>query len=111
MFCLSFRTELDGYTPKGVTYVSIYVNDGIAAGNIRPILIKSPNISTIPPVIEIEAEAAHKFMNENGNCPACLTLGVESEGLDRYFLLIHILAFCPWASRNTPMNSGFIQEA
>ena len=45
------------YTQKGVTYVSIYVNDGIAAGaaSSHPHL-NLLTLSTIPPVIEIEAE-------------------------------------------------------
>ena len=73
MFCSSFRIELDG-SQKGVTYVSIYVNVGMASPHPHPNLL---TLSTIPPVIEIEAEAAHKFMNENGNCPACITLGVR----------------------------------
>jgi UDPglucose--hexose-1-phosphate uridylyltransferase len=87
------------YTQKGVTYVSIYVNDGIAAGaaSSHPHL-NLLTLSTIPPVIEIEAEAAHKFMNENGNCPACITLGVESEGPRQILSTDTYLAFCPWAS-------------
>lgn len=87
------------YTQKGVTYVSIYVNDGTAAGAaLSHPHLNLLTLSTIPPVIEIEAEAAHKFMNENGNCPACLTLGVESEGPRQILSTDTYLAFCPWAS-------------
>ena len=87
------------YTQKGVTYVSIYINEGMAAGaaSSHPHL-NLLTLSTTPPVIEIEAEAAHKFMNENGNCPACITLGVESEGPRQILSTDTYLAFCPWAS-------------
>jgi UDPglucose--hexose-1-phosphate uridylyltransferase len=60
------------YTQKSVTYVSIYVNSGAGAGA----LMSHPHLhivtfSSIPPVIEMEAEGSHRFMNENGSCPAC----------------------------------------
>ena len=86
------------YTQKSVTYVSIYVNSGVAAGEQVP----HPHLhivtfSTIPPVIELEAEGSHKYMNENGNCPACSVIGVESSGPRQILATDSFLAFCPWA--------------
>ena len=54
------------YTQKGVTYVSIYGDQGDAAGstNSHPHL-NMVTFSTIPPVIEAEAEASHDILNES----------------------------------------------
>ena len=87
------------YTQKSVTYVSIYVNNGISAGaqETHPHL-NIVTFSTIPPVIDMEAEGSHRFMNENGNCPACSIIGVESSGPRQVLATDSFLAFCPWAS-------------
>ena len=50
------------YTQKGVTYVSIYADQGELAGSDNP----HPHLniltfSTIPPVIDAETEASHKI--------------------------------------------------
>ena len=87
------------YTQKSVTYVSIYVNSGAGAGAQ---LTQHPHLhivtfSTIPPLIETEAEGSHRFMNENGNCPACSIIGVESNGPRQILATDSFLAFCPWA--------------
>lgn len=87
------------YTQKGVTYVAIYVNDGEAAGtNVRHPHLNLLTLSTIPPAIGVEADAAHRFMNENGNCPACLMLNAELDGPRQILSTDTYLAFCPWAS-------------
>ena len=69
------------YTQKSVTYVSIYVNSGISAGaQVTHPHLNIVTFSTIPPLIDMEAEGSHRYMNENGTCPACSIIGVESSG-------------------------------
>jgi UDPglucose--hexose-1-phosphate uridylyltransferase len=86
------------YTQKGVTYVSIYVNSGQGAGSqmVHPHL-NIVTFSAIPPTIELEAEGFHRFMNENGNCPACNMISVESSGPRQILATDSFLALCPWA--------------
>jgi len=86
------------YTQKGVTYVTIYANHGEAAGS----LISHPHLnivtfSTIPPVIESEAEASHKILNEKGVCPMCQTVNAEIGGPRQVLQTEGFVAFCPWA--------------
>jgi len=86
------------YTQKSVTYVSIYVNSGPGAGaQVSHPHINIVTFSTIPPIIETEAEGSHRFMNENGNCPACSIINVESSGPRQILATDNFLAFCPWA--------------
>jgi UDPglucose--hexose-1-phosphate uridylyltransferase len=86
------------YAQKSVTYVSIYVNSGQTAGtpNIHPHL-NVITFSAIPPTIELEANASHRYMNENGNCPACSLISVESNGPRQILGTDSFLAFSPWA--------------
>lgn len=86
------------YTQKSVTYVSIYVNSGTGAGSqmAHPHL-HIVTFSGIPPVIEMEAEGSHRFMNENGNCPACNIIAVESSGPRQILATDSFLSFSPWA--------------
>ncbi len=87
------------YTQKSVTYVSIYVNSGAAAGaQVSHPHLHLVTFSAIPPMIETEAEGSHRFMNENGNCPACNIVSVESSGPRQVLATDSFLAFCPWAS-------------
>jgi UDPglucose--hexose-1-phosphate uridylyltransferase len=86
------------YTQKSVTYVSIYVNSGEVAGT--PITHPHFNLvsfSTIPPTIELEAEASHRYMNENGTCPACNVLVIESGGPRQILATDSFITFSPWA--------------
>jgi UDPglucose--hexose-1-phosphate uridylyltransferase len=86
------------YTQKSVTYVSIFVNSGAGAGaQINHPHLNIVTFSTIPPVIDTEAEGAHRFMNENGSCPACSFIGVESSGPRQILATDNFIAFCPWA--------------
>jgi len=86
------------YTQKGVTYVSIYVNSGQAAGaQVAHPHLNMVTFSAIPPAIELEAEGSHRFMNENGSCPACNMLSVESSGPRQILATDSFLALCPWA--------------
>ena len=87
------------YTQKGVTYVSIYANHGKEAGSDTP----HPHLhvvtfSTIPPVIESEAEASHKILNEKGVCALCQTVNCRNWRSTTNFAnrRLHV-AFCPWA--------------
>lgn len=86
------------YTQKSVTYVSIFVNSGAGAGSqmAHPHL-HLVTFSGIPPVIEMEAEGSHRFMNENGNCPACNIISVESSGPRQILATDSFLSFSPWA--------------
>ena len=87
------------YTQKGVTYVAIYANQGEAAGGINPHPhLNIVTFSTIPPVIESEAEASHKILNEKGVCPMCQTVNSEIGGPRQILQTEGFIAFCPWAS-------------
>jgi UDPglucose--hexose-1-phosphate uridylyltransferase len=86
------------YTQKGVTYVSIYVNSGQSAGaKVAHPHLDMVTFSSIPPIIELEAEGFHRFMNENGNCPACNMISVESSGPRQILATDSFLSICPWA--------------
>lgn len=86
------------YTQKGVTYVAIYANHGKEAGSdtTHPHL-HVVTFSTIPPVIEAEAEASHKILNEKGVCALCQTVTAETGGPRQILQTEGFIAFCPWA--------------
>jgi UDPglucose--hexose-1-phosphate uridylyltransferase len=86
------------YTQKSVTYVSIYVDSGREAGtSYDHAHLNVVTFSTIPPIIELEAEGSHRYVNENGNCPSCNIISVEL-GCPRQILATDsFLAFSPWA--------------
>jgi UDPglucose--hexose-1-phosphate uridylyltransferase len=86
------------YTQKGVSYVSVYADQGDLAGSKNP----HPHLniltfSTIPPIIEEEAEASHKILNEKGVCPMCQTVNEEIGGPRQIIQSEGFIAFCPWA--------------
>ena len=86
------------YTQKGVTYVSIYADHGELSGNDNP----HPHLnlltfSSIPPIIEEEAEASHKILNEKGVCHMCQTVTEEIGGPRQILQTEGFIAFCPWA--------------
>ena len=86
------------YTQKGVTYVSIFVNHGKESGaDIQHSHINMVSFSTLPPVIEAEAEASHRILNEKGVCPMCQAKDVESAGPRQILQTEGFVAFCPWA--------------
>ena len=86
------------YTQKSVTYVSIFVNSGSGAGaQMSHPHLNIVTFSGIPPVIEMEAEGSHRYMNENGNCPACSIIAVESSGPRQILATDSFLSFSPWA--------------
>ncbi len=86
------------YTQKGVTYVSIYADHGEPAGslNSHPHL-NIVTFSTIPPVIEEEAEASHRILNEKGVCPMCQTVSEETGGPRQILQTEGFIAFSPWS--------------
>ena len=86
------------YTQKGVTYVSIYADHGDLSGSANP----HPHLniltfSTIPPIIEEEAEASHKILNEKGVCPMCQTVNEEISGPRQVLQTEGFIAYCPWS--------------
>ena len=86
------------YTQKGVTYVSIFVNHGKEAGaDVQHSHISMVSFSTLPPVIEDEAESSHKILNEKGVCPMCQAQASESAGPRQILQTEGFVAFCPWA--------------
>lgn len=87
------------YTKKSVTYVSIFVNSGQIAGTrVDHPHLNLVTFSTIPPTIELEADASHRYMNENGNCHACAIISIESNGPRQILSTDSFLAFSPWAA-------------
>jgi UDPglucose--hexose-1-phosphate uridylyltransferase len=86
------------YTQKSVTYVSIYVDSGREAGtSYDHAHLNVVTFSTIPPIIELEAEGSHRYVNENGNCPSCNIISVELGGPRQILATDGFLAFSPWA--------------
>ena len=87
------------YTQKGVTYVSIYANHGEAAGSMNPHPhLNIVTFSTIPPVIEEEAEASHRILNEKGVYPMSQMINEEMGGPREILQTEGFIAFCPWTS-------------
>ncbi len=87
------------YAQKGVTYVTIYADQGELAGNKNPHPhLNIVTFSTIPPVIEEEAESAHRILNEKGVCPMCHTINDEISGPRQILKTEGFIAFCPWSS-------------
>lgn len=86
------------YTQRGVSYVSVYANHGRAAGETNPHPhINIMTFSTIPPVIESEADSFRKILNEKGVCPMCQTVSSEIGGPRQILQTEGLVAFCPWS--------------
>ena len=86
------------YTQKGVTYVAIFVNHGEESGSdIDHSHIHMVSFSTLPPIIEEEAESSHKILNEKGVCPMCQVVSTENSGPRQILQTEGFIAFCPWA--------------
>lgn len=90
------------YSQKGVSYVSIYADQGDLTGvaNMHP-HFNVITFATIPPVIEAEANASHKIMNENGMCPMCQIITDEIGGPRQVLQTEGFIAFCPWSPSHT----------
>ena len=86
------------YTQRGVTYVSIFVNHGQEAGSIVDHShINVVSFSTLPPIIDEEAESSHQILNEKGVCPMCQIVNTENAGPRQILQTEGFIAFCPWA--------------
>ena len=86
------------YTQKSVTYVSIYLNYGKNAGSyLEHPHLEIVTFATIPPLIEQEVEATHRYINEKGVCPICDVVNVESGGPRQVLATDSFLSLCPWA--------------
>ncbi len=86
------------YTQKGVKYVSIYADHGQPAGNLNPHPhLNVVTFSMIPPVIEEEAEASHRILNERGVCSMCQTVSEEIGGPRQILQTEGFVAFSPWS--------------
>ncbi|CAI9832154.1 MAG: galactose-1-phosphate uridylyltransferase [Nitrosopumilus sp.] len=86
------------YTQKGVTYVAVHADQGEPAGSCNP----HPHLhmltfSTIPPVIESEAEKSHRILNEKGVCPMCQVISEEAGGPRQILQTEGFVSFCPWS--------------
>ena len=86
------------YTKKGVTYVSIYADHNSSGKNntIHPHL-NIITFSTIPPIIEEEANTSNKILNERGVCPMCQVVTEEIKGPRQILQTEGFIAFCPWS--------------
>ena len=86
------------YTQKGVSYVAVYADQGHDAGTI----VNHPHInmisfSSIPPIIEEEADSSHRILNEKGVYPMSQLVDIESGGPRQILQTEGFIAFCPWA--------------
>jgi len=86
------------YTQKGVSYVAVYADQGVGAGTI----VDHPHLnmisfSSIPPVIEKEANSSHRILNEKGVYPMSQLVDVEAGGPRQILQTEGFIAFCPWA--------------
>ena len=86
------------YTQKGVSYVAVYADQGIAAGTV----VAHPHLNmmsfpSIPPIIEEEANSSHKILNEKGVYPMSQLVDMEAGGPRQILQTEGFIAFCPWA--------------
>jgi len=86
------------YTQKGVSYVAVYADQGIDAGTVvdHPHL-NMMSFSSIPPVIEAEANSSHRILNEKGVYPMSQLVDMESGGPRQILQTEGFIALCPWA--------------
>ncbi|MCP8305158.1 MAG: DUF4921 family protein [archaeon] len=86
------------YSRKNVSYVSIFANYGEEAGaSIEHPHLQIITLPRLPPIIEQEASKARKSMREQGICPMCNILSIESGGPRQILATDHFIAFAPWA--------------
>lgn len=87
------------YARKGVTYISVYADHGDAAGSLNPHPhLNLMTFSTIPPVIEKEADASRRIANESGVCPMCKLVHEEIGGPRQILQTEGFIAFSPWST-------------
>jgi len=86
------------YTQKGVSYVAVYADQGFDAGTV----VDHPHLNmisftSIPPVIEEEANSSHRILNEKGVYPMSQLVDMEAGGPRQILQTEGFIAFCPWA--------------
>ena len=78
--------------------MAIFVNHGEESGSdIDHSHIHMVSFSTLPPIIEEEAESSHKILNEKGVCPMGQVISTETSGPRQILQTEGFIAFCPWA--------------
>ncbi|GIU71380.1 MAG: galactose-1-phosphate uridylyltransferase [Candidatus Nitrosocaldaceae archaeon] len=82
------------YSKKGVTYVSVFMNNSKFIHPHMNII----TLSSIPPIIEKTAISVHKYIDEKGSCPICDIVKYESNSSRQIFATNYFIAICPWAS-------------
>lgn len=82
------------YAKKGVTYISIFMNN---LKNVHPHM-NIVTLSSIPPLIEKTAVSIRKYIDEKGSCPVCDIVKHESNSARQVFATNYFIAVCPWAS-------------
>jgi UDPglucose--hexose-1-phosphate uridylyltransferase len=90
------------YAQRGVGYVSIFINQGKAAGAMvdHP-HIQLVTISRLPPAVESEAVTVQNSLNELGICPMCQVVASETGGPRQILSTEFFIAFAPWASSHS----------
>lgn len=86
------------YSQKRVNYVSIFASYGKNGHSKEHSHIDLVTFPTIPPAILQEAQAADKMMEDEGVCPICNVVNVESNGPREILSTQNFIAICPWAS-------------
>jgi UDPglucose--hexose-1-phosphate uridylyltransferase len=86
------------YSQTRVNYVSIFAGYGKNAGsNGEHSHINLVTFPAVPSTIMQEAKSSEKFMDDNGVCPVCDIVSVESNGPREVLSTQNFLAVCPWA--------------
>ncbi len=87
---------------KGIRYVSVFKNDGPAAGaSIAHAHSQIIALPVIPPLIETESIAQQVYIDDENSCPYCDIITWEEEQKVRIiFEDEHIVALAPYASQN-----------
>jgi UDPglucose--hexose-1-phosphate uridylyltransferase len=86
------------YGQKGVSYVAMFVNSGRDAGaSLSHPHLQMVTVPRLPPLLEQEALASQKSMNELGVCPMCSVLSLENGGPRQILTSDFYMAFSPWA--------------
>jgi len=87
------------YSQKKVSYVAVVMNMGKeASAKYDHPHLEIITLPCLPPIIEQEALAAQKSMNELGICPMCAVINVEVGGPRQILATENFAAIAPWAS-------------
>ena len=87
------------YGQKKVSYVAVVMNVGKeASAKYDHPHLEIITLPCLPPIIEQEALAAQKSMNDLGICPMCAVINVEVGGPRQILATENFAAIAPWAS-------------